>query len=226
MDINLTPVILSLKIAIIAVIAISLIAIPLARIMQKYEFPGKDIVEAIITLPLVLPPTVIGFGLLFLFGKNGPLGQFLSTWFNIRVVFTWWGAVIAAATVAFPLMYQSVKAAFDGVDLTLEKAARTLGASEFRIFCTITMPLAWPGILAGFVLTFARALGEFGATLMIAGNIPGQTQTIPLAVFFAVESGEISKATGLVAIMVLICFGIIFWQNKWVKTRRANLHRG
>mgnify|MGYP000956859386 CR=1 FL=1 len=137
-------------------------------------------------------------------------------------MFTWWAAVLASVVVAFPLMYQSAKAAFRSVDVNFEKAARTLGASEVRIFFTITVPLAWPGILAGLVLTFARALGEFGATLMVAGNIPGQTQTVPLAIYFAVESGDNTTAGVLVAVITVFSFAVIFWVNRWAKRRGNN----
>jgi len=180
------PVILSLRVALISVGIISCLAIPLARLMARRDFYGKDIVEAAITLPLVLPPSVVGYGLLILIGKNGLLGKALES-IGISLIFTWWAVVLAATVVAFPLMYQSAKAAFKSVDENFEKAARTLGASELRIFLTVTLPLAWPGIVAGLVLSFARALGEFGATLMVAGNIPGRTQTIPTAIYFAVE---------------------------------------
>ncbi|ADG83075.1 molybdate ABC transporter permease subunit [Thermincola potens] len=211
------PVILSLKVAAFAVTAVICTALPLGCLMARRDFPGKDILESFITLPLVLPPSVIGFGLLYLFGKHGPVGCLLENWLHIRIVFTWWGAVISSAVVSFPLMYQSVKASVKGVDLNLENAARTLGASEIRIFWTITLPLAWPGVIAGLVMSFARALGEFGATLMVAGNIPGQTQTMPLAIYFAAESGDTADAAILVVIMTLFSFFLIFWLNRWSK---------
>jgi molybdate transport system permease protein len=217
MTIDLGPILLSVKVAAFAVIAVMCTAVPLGCLMARRDFPGKDILESIITLPLVLPPSVVGFGLLYLLGKQGPVGSLLENWFDIRIVFTWWGAVIASAVVSFPLMYQSVKASVKGVDLNLENAARTLRASEIRIFWTITLPLAWPGIVAGLIMAFTRALGEFGATLMIAGNIPGQTQTIPLAIYFAAESGDTAAAWRLVVIMILFNFGIIFWLNRWSK---------
>lgn len=201
-----------------AVIVVGCIGVPVARLMAKQEFPGKDVVEALITLPLVLPPSVIGYGLLRLIGNKGLLGNALSS-MGVSIIFTWWAVVLAATVVSFPLMYQSAKAAFKSVDLNYEKAARTLGASEAKIFFTITLPLAWPGLVAGLVLSFARAIGEFGATLMVAGNIPGQTQTIPLAIYFAVEAGDDATAQTLVAIVTIFSFLLIFWVNRWTKKR-------
>lgn len=210
------PVILSIRVAIIATIFVTCFGVPLTRLLARNEFYGKDVLEAAITLPLVLPPSVVGYGLLLLIGKNGLFGKALAN-VGVTLVFTWWAAVLASTVVAFPLMYQSAKAAFKSVDVNFEKAARTLGASEVRIFFTITLPLAWPGILAGLVLTFARALGEFGATLMVAGNIPGQTQTIPTAIYFAVESGNNVMARTLVGIITVFSFLVIFWVNRWAK---------
>ncbi len=210
------PIILSIRVAVIATIVVTCLGVPLTRLMARREFYGKDILEAAITLPLVLPPSVVGYGLLLLIGKNGLFGKALAD-IGVTLVFSWWAAVLASTVVAFPLMYQSAKAAFKSVDVNFEKAARTLGASEVRIFFTVTLPLAWPGILAGLVLTFARALGEFGATLMVAGNIPGQTQTIPTAIYFAVESGNNVMARTLVAIITVFSFLVIFWVNRWAK---------
>lgn len=191
---NYTPLFLSLKIAGIATCIVLVFGILFARLLARNTFPGKRILEATLMLPLVLPPTVVGFGLLYLFGKNGPIGSFLLHWFDFQIVFTWIGAVIAATVVSFPLMYQSAAASFQNYDRNIENAALTMGASKFKVFWTISFPLAWPGLLAGLVLTFARALGEFGATLMIAGYIPGQTNTIPLAIYFAVDSGNTGEA--------------------------------
>jgi molybdate transport system permease protein len=186
--------------------------------MDKKNFVGRDLVEAAITLPLVLPPSVVGYGLLVLIGIHGPIGRLLAK-YGYSLVFTWVAVAIAAAVVAFPLMYQSARGAFAGVNPNMEKAARTLGAGEVRIFFTITLPLAWPGVMSGLVLAFARALGEFGATLMVAGNIPGQTQTIPLAIYFAVESGDTATANTLVGIITVFCFVLIFLVNRWNKKR-------
>lgn len=212
---NYTPLFLSLKIAGIATCIVLVFGIFLARILARNNFPGKRILEAILMLPLVLPPTVVGFGLLYLFGKNGPVGSLLLHLFDYQIVFTWVGAVIAATVVSFPLMYQSASASFQNYDQNVENAALTMGASKFRVFWTISFPLAWPGLLAGLVLTFARALGEFGATLMIAGYIPNQTETIPLAIYFAVESGNTEAAIFWVISIVLIGFTAILWLNWW-----------
>lgn len=217
MDFSFVPIILSLKVAIASVIIVTFSSIPIAGLMVKREFLGKDIVESIITLPLVLPPSVVGFMLLVFFGKYGPLGRLLEQWFHIRVVFTLAGAVIAAAVVSLPLMYQSVKVGMESIDRNLEMAARTLGAGELRIFFTITLPLAWHGIVAGLVLAFARSLGEFGATLMIAGNIPGRTQTMPLAIYFANDAGDLKQATTLTVIMTVFSFMVIYGVNRWGK---------
>lgn len=213
------PVLLSIRVALIAVTVVLITGLPLSRLLSRLEFPGKDVLESLITLPMVLPPSVIGYGLLMIIGKNGLLGHTLAN-LGLSFIFTWWAAVLASTVVAFPLMYQSAKGAFLSVDVNYEKAARTLGASEIKIFFTITLPLAWPGILAGVVLSFARAMGEFGATLMVAGNIPGQTQTIPLAIYFAVESGDDGTARTLVAIITVFSFLVIYWVNRWAKKQK------
>lgn len=210
-----TPLFLSLKIACTAAAVVLVSGIFLARIVARSRFPGKRILESILMLPLVLPPTVVGFGLIYLFGKNGPIGSLLLKWFDFQVVFTWVGAVIAAIVVSFPLMYQSAAASFQNYDPNIENAAFTMGASKWRVFWTISFPLAWPGLLAGLVLTFARALGEFGATLMIAGYIPNQTETIPLAIYFAVESGNMDVAVFWVAGIIAVGFSAILWLNWW-----------
>lgn len=222
----LEPILLSLKVAIAAVTVDFFVGLGIARTMARKEFRGKNVVESLIILPMVLPPTVLGYGLLILLGKRGLIGSFLLETFDVQLVFTWWAAVIASAVVSFPLMYQSAKAAFAGVDLSLEAAARTLGAKELRIFLTITLPLAWPGILAGLVLCFARALGEFGATLMVAGNIPGKTQTIPLAIYFAVESGDTGAARNLVLVITLLSFAAVFWLNWWSRNKLQGWKKG
>lgn len=216
-NMNLSPLWLSFQTAALATVIVFIAGVFLARVITRNTFPGKSILEAIFLLPLVLPPTVVGFGLLFIFGKNGPLGILLSKWFEVQIVFTWYAVLIAAIVVAFPLMYQSASAAFQQYDANLEKAAYTMGASKWRVFWTISFPLAWPGLLGGLVLTFARALGEFGATLMLAGYIPGVTDTIPLAIYFAVESGNTEMATFWVIIIVALGFSAILWLNWWSK---------
>lgn len=202
METDLSPLFLSVKVAIISTTIVLLTGTLLAHSLGTKRFFGKSVLESILLLPLVLPPTVIGFGLIVLFGSNGPLGILLEKMFGIRVFFSWIGAVIASVIVSFPLLYQSAKAAFDKVEVKWQDVARTMGASEWRVFWTITIPLAWPGILAGTILAFARGLGEFGATLMIAGYIPGKTDTIPLVIYFAVEAGQMEKAAFWVLIIV------------------------
>lgn len=216
-DNNYSPLFLSLKVASIATVIVFLSGLIIARFMTRKEFKGKSIIEAIITLPLVLPPTVVGFGLLIIFGKNGIIGRFLLDLFDIQIVFTWAAAVIASTVVAFPLMYRSAVAAFETVDIKLELVALTMGASKWRAFWTITFPLAWPGLLSGLILTFTRALGEFGATLMLAGYIPGKTDTIPMAIYFSVESGNMEEALFWVIFIVALGFSAILWLNWWTK---------
>lgn len=190
-----------------------------AYLLTKKKVPGKNIWETILILPMILPPSIVGYLLLKIFGKRGPIGAFLLDTFGIQIVFTWIACVIAATVVALPLMYQNTKGAFQSVDPSYELAAKTLGSSSFKVFRTVTFPLSGPGIVSGIVLTFARALGEFGATLMLAGNIPGKTQTIPTAIYYAVVVGKDEKASMLVLIMVLFSFALVFGLNMWLKRR-------
>lgn len=213
-----SPVLLSLRVALAALALVLLTGVLAARWMARRNFPGRDVLDGLFLLPLVLPPVVTGFALLVLLGRNGPLGGPLEAAFGIRLVFTVWAAVLAAAVVAFPLMYQSAKAAFEAVDPRLEDAARTLGAGEARVFLRVTLPLAWPGLVAGTVLSFARALGEFGATAMVAGNIPGETATVPLAIYFLADAGELRLAgwyaLGISALSVLLVVGLNVWTRR------------
>ena len=213
-----TPVFLSMRVALTALVIVVVCGTLVARFMARHDFPGKDVVEGIFTLPLVLPPVVTGFVLLVLVGRAGPLGRFLGA-MNVQILFTLWAAILAAVVVSFPLMYQSAKAAFLSVEEGLENAARTLGAGEARVFLTVTVPLAWPGLVAGTVLAFARALGEFGATAMVAGNIPGKTTTVPLAIYFLAEAGEL-RAAGAYAILIsLASLLLIVALNVWTRRR-------
>ena len=216
---ELQPVILSIKVALIALIFIFFLGISAAHVMRQGEFPGKSAVEALLILPLVLPPVVTGFLLLLLVGKQGPIGRCLDEVFGVQIIFSPYAAILAGTIVAFPLMYQSVKAAFESIDYTLEDAARTLGASEWRVFWTVTVPLSWQGIVAGLVLSFSRALGEFGATIMVAGNIPGKTQTLPLAIYFAAESNDLALAGTYVLIISMLIFSMIVGLNTWTKSK-------
>jgi molybdate transport system permease protein len=199
------------------------IGIAVARWMSRYSGRYKSLIDGLFILPLVLPPTVVGFGLLLLFGKNGPIGWFLAL-FDTTLVFSWPATVLCAVIMTFPLMYMSTRAGFEQVDINVEDAARTLGASEWRIFWTVTMPMAWPAVVAATILAFARALGEFGATLILAGNIPGKTATIPVAIYFNIQSGHNDQAMVLVMIVLVISFAslaaLAYWKGK---SKRTNI---
>jgi molybdate transport system permease protein len=199
----LTPLWISLKTVLVTTAITFILGIAAARWMSRYTGKIKPIIDGIFILPLVLPPTVVGFGLLLFMGKHGWGGKFLAL-FNTSVVFSWPATVIAAAVMSFPLMYMTTKGAFEQVDTNIENAARTLGASEWRVLYSVTLPMAWPGVLAGTILSFARALGEFGATLMNAGNIPGRTTTIPVAIYFAIVDGNMKQADILMIIVLCI----------------------
>lgn len=216
------PLWISLKTALLATALTFILGIAIARRMAGREFRGKSLWDGLFILPLVLPPTVVGFILLFIFGRNGVLGAFLFD-LGRPVVFSWSATVIAAAVVSFPLMYQTARGAFEQIDADIEDAARTLGASEWKVFWKITMPLAWPGIAAGTILAFARSLGEFGATLMLAGNIPGKTQTIPIAIYFLVEAGKSERAIIWVLVILFISFASIAALNYWRKHQPGRL---
>lgn len=215
----LEPVILSLKVASIATVFAFILGILFAYFLTKKRIPGKSVWETLIILPMVLPPSIVGYLLLKVFGKRGPIGAFLLDTFGIQIVFTWVACVIAACVVALPLMYQNAKAAFQSVDETYELAAHTLGGGEWKTFWTVLFPLARPGIISGITLTFARAMGEFGATLMLAGNIEGQTQTIPTAIYYAVATGKDEEANTLVVVITLFSFAMIFILNAWLKRK-------
>jgi molybdate transport system permease protein len=223
LNFDISPLWISCKTAITSTIITFFLGVAAAWFMKNKKGKFKVFFDAIFTLPMVLPPTVLGFFLLIIFGKNGPIGKILFS-IGIKLIFSWPATVIAATIVAFPLMYKTTAGAFQQIDENILNAARTLGVSEGRIFCTITIPLAWPGIAAGTVLAFARALGEFGATLMMAGSIPGKTQTIPVAIFFAVEGGDMTTAFYWVFIIFLISLAVIILTNYWTthETIKAN----
>jgi molybdate ABC transporter permease protein len=210
--INLSPIWISLKTAATATGITFVLGIVASRWMLGYRGKGKGLIDGIFTSPLVLPPTVVGFLLLLLLGKNSPVGQILDQ-FGITVIFTWSATVIAATVVAFPLMYKTALAAFKQIDTNLLACSRTLGASEWVVFWRVLLPLAKPGLIAGTLLSFARALGEFGATLMLAGSIPGKTQTIPVAIFFAAESGAMDEAFIWVLAILVISLGVMWVVN-------------
>ena len=211
---DLTPLWISLKTAFTATIITFFLGLAVARWMAFYHGKGKSLLDGLLIMPLVLPPTVVGFLLLLLFGKNGPLGQLLLK-LGTTIIFSWPATVIAATVVAFPMMYKTAKGAFEQIDTNILNAARTLGASEWRVFWRVIVPLSWPGIAAGTILSFARALGEFGATLMLAGNIPGKTTTIPVAIFFAAEGGEMDKAMVWVLVILGISLAVVLAESYW-----------
>lgn len=219
MNVDWSPLIISLKTAFLATFITFVIGIIASYFMSNYKGKYKGLIDGLFTLPLVLPPTVVGFFLLLVVGKNGVVGKFLLQ-FDITIIFSWWATVISATVVAFPMMYRTSRAAFEQIDVNMISAARTLGLSEWKIFYKIAIPLAWPGIIAGIVLSFARALGEFGATLMIAGNIPGRTQTMPVAIFFAVEGGDMTKAIMWVLIITFISICMILILNYWSEVQQ------
>jgi molybdate transport system permease protein len=195
--------------------AITLIAgLAAAAWRERRTGPMTALVDGIFLLPLVLPPTVVGFLLLLLLGRNGPVGKLMLR-FGATVVFSWPATVIAAAVVAFPLMYLTARAALEQVDPHYLQAARTLGASEWRVFREVALPLAWPGVLAGTILSFARALGEFGATLLLAGNIPGKTETIPIAIYFAVEANDLQRAAIWCAVDIGLSLALLAGLYHW-----------
>jgi molybdate transport system permease protein len=189
--------------------------------MARWRWPGRDLLDALLTLPMVMPPTVLGYYLLVLIGSQGPVGAWLLQTFGIRLVFTWQAAVIAATIVSFPLVFKAARAAFETVEPQLEDAARTLGIGEWGVFCRVSLPLAWRGILAGLLLAFARALGEFGATLMVAGSIAGKTQTLSIAVYEAVQAGQDDTANFLVAVTSIVCVAVLLGAGRLVPGRVA-----
>jgi molybdate transport system permease protein len=199
-----SPILLSLKVASISVALVFVAGILFARFLSRGQFKGKMLVEIFLLLPIVLPPTVIGFLLIFFFGGNGPVGSMIDKLFSSSIMFTPMAAVIASSIVAFPLMYQTVRIGFLSVDKGIEEAARVDGANEWSVFFLVTLPLSTRSIISGLILSFARALGEFGATFMFAGNIPGKTQTAPTAIYIAMESGNMNLAWMLVIAMILI----------------------
>jgi molybdate transport system permease protein len=205
---------LSIRVAVVATAANALVGIPLAYVLARRRFRGRWLVDLVITLPLVLPPTVTGYYLIVLLGRRGWVGAPLYAFTGWSVTFTWYAAVIAAAVMALPLLVRTACAAIESVDRDLERAALTLGRSEWRTACEVTLPLARNGILAGLVLAFARALGEFGATLMLAGNIPGRTTTVPLAIYTAVQTGETSEAVVLVVALTVVSCVVIFLASR------------
>jgi molybdate transport system permease protein len=215
----LTPLWLTLKVALLATLFAGATGVALGWWMARRRFPGHAWVDAALVLPMVLPPTVLGYYLIVLVGRNGIIGQWLDRWFGITLLFTWQGAVLAAAVVSLPLIYKAARAAFEETDHRFAQAARTLGAGEWEVFWRISLPLALRGIGAGLALTFARAMGEFGATLMIAGNLPGRTQTLSVAVYAAVQAGDDRLALTLTLVISAVCIVLLVLANRLLQAR-------
>ncbi len=205
---------LSLQVATVSTLFIVIIGVPIAYLLARKNFHGKELLDIVLTLPLVLPPTVTGYYLIIAFGRNGFIGRYLYEWAGWSIMFTWYAAVLASFVVALPLMIRTGRAALESVDTNLVNAAYTLGHSELETALKVTLPLAKRGLLAGVVLSFARALGEFGATLMIAGNIPGRTDTMPLAIYSLAGSGDWGKATAMVIMLTLTAGIFLYLANR------------
>jgi molybdate transport system permease protein len=212
---------LSLRVAFWATLLSLPLGIWVAWLLARREFPGKQVLNGLVHLPLILPPVVTGYLLLLTFGRRGYVGQFLDQWFGIVLAFRWTGAVLAAAVMAFPLMVRAIRLAFEAVDPKLEQAAGTLGASPAWVFVTVTLPLILPGVLAGAVLAFAKAMGEFGATITFVSNIPGETQTLPSAIyaFLQVPGGD-AQAFRLVIVSIIVAMGALI-ASEWIARRVA-----
>ncbi|CEN24921.1 molybdenum ABC transporter permease [[Clostridium] sordellii] len=222
---DISPLIISIKTALTSTVITFVSGIIIAYKMTCYKGKYQSFIDTILTLPLILPPTVVGFFLLIIIGKNGPIGILLED-LDINLIFTWSATVISAAVVSFPIMYRTSRGAFEQIDEDMISAARTLGLSNKKIFLRIIIPLAYPGIISATVLSFARALGEFGATLMIAGNIPGKTQTMPIAIFFAVESGDMNQAMLWVLIIIGIASSVIVLSNLTLNSKQRKFGKG
>ncbi|MEK6726243.1 MAG: molybdate ABC transporter permease subunit [Deltaproteobacteria bacterium] len=204
------PLRLSIQVSLISTILVALTGTVLGYMLSRKDFFAKDVIDAIITLPMVLPPTVTGYYLILILGRHGLLGKIIYNWTGWAVAFTWQAAAVASFVVSFPLMAKTARAAVDSVNSELEKASLLLGKGEIETVLKVTLPLAWRGLLAGIVLSFARGIGEFGATLMLAGNIPGKTATMPIAIYSATQSGEYSLANYLVIILTILSLSVIY----------------
>ncbi|HEX7985851.1 MAG TPA: molybdate ABC transporter permease subunit [Duganella sp.] len=210
---------LSLKVALWATLIDLVLGVALGYLLARKRFPGRELLDALLTLPMVMPPTVLGYYLLVVIGREGVIGAWLRDSFGVNLIFTWQAAVIAAAVVAFPLVLKGARAAFESVDRQLEQAAQVLGVPPFGVFLRVTLPLAWRGVLGGTLLAFARSMGEFGATLMVAGSIPGKTQTLSIAVYEAVQAGQDDSANLLVVITSVVCITVLIVANKLTPNR-------
>jgi molybdate transport system permease protein len=207
---------LSLKVAFWSVLCSLPLAVAVAMLLARCNFPGKSVFDAVVHLPLVLPPVVIGYFLLLALGRRGPLGALLEEYFDIVVAFRWTGAAVAAAVMGFPLMVRAIRLSVEAVDSGLEAAARTLGAARWRVFCTITLPLALPGLLTGALLSFARSLGEFGATITFVSNIPGETRTLPLAIYTQTQVPGGDAAALRLSIIAIVLSLLALMLSEWL----------
>lgn len=214
------PLRLSIQVSIVSTVFVAVTGIAIGYLLSRRNFFAKDVIDAVITLPMVLPPTVTGYYLILILGRQGVAGRFIYNWTGWTITFTWQAAVIASFVVSLPLMVKAARAAVDSVNPELEKVSLLLGKGELETFLKITLPLAWKGILAGIVLSFARGIGEFGATLMLAGNIPGKTATMPLAIYSATQSGDYFLANLLVVVLTIISVSVIY------ATTRLNRGKG
>ena len=212
---------LSLRVALWATALTTLAGVAVGYALARLRFAGRDVIDTLLTLPMVLPPTVLGYYLLVLLGRRSTLGAWLHDAWGIQLIFTWQGAVVAASIVSFPLVFKPARAAFESLDGQLEQAAQVLGLSRAAIFFRVTLPLAWRGILAGMLLAFARALGEFGATLMVAGSIPGKTQTLSVAIYEAVQAGQDDTANLLVLVTSAVCIAVLLLAGRLAPGRIA-----
>ncbi|WCE32590.1 molybdate ABC transporter permease subunit [Vibrio sp. SCSIO 43137] len=218
-DYEIEALLLSLKVASVAVLWLIPAGIFFGWLLAKKNFYGKQLLDSLIHLPLVLPPVVIGYLLLVVMGKQGVIGSFLSDTFGLSFSFSWRGAALASAVVALPLMVRAIRLSLDNVDVKLEQAARTLGASPFKVFCTITLPLTLPGIVTGTMLSFARSLGEFGATISFVSNIPGETQTLPLAMYTFIETPGAEESAARLCIISIAVALISLFISEWLSRR-------
>jgi molybdate transport system permease protein len=215
---DLFPLWLSLQVSIVATAITLVLGVPVAWAFGRRRFPGRDLLAAIVVTPLVLPPTVLGYYLLVLVGTRGPIGRVLDT-VGIELAFTWRGAVLAACVASIPLLIRAAQAGFEAVDPRLEAAARTLGRSEWSVFWSVTLPLAWRAVMAGAVLAFCRAFGDFGITLMVAGSIPGRTQTLPLAIYDHVQANQMPEANTLALLAAGLVVVLLLGLGRFVRLR-------
>ena len=211
------PLRLSLQVALAATVLVVLIGTLMSFVLARKTFRGKELLDILLTLPLVLPPTVVGYYLILFMGRNGLLGKYLFHWTGWSIMFTWYAAVLASFIVALPLMIKTTRAAFESVDQNLVKVSYTLGRGELKTFFKVILPLSKKGMIAGAVLSFARAMGEFGATLMVAGNIPGKTATMPIAIYTSASSGDWAKANGMVLFFTLVSAAFLYIANRLSK---------